>query len=1036
MTSKQFRRAVRAMVEGGVDFTPVTNTITIKDQSGNPATGVLVKEIGSTEFLGIDALKTSAVDRTKTTGSDGKAKFGDTSSGHYHYFADPASLTSKGYYLPEGSYGTLSNPGKIEIDVYSEGKSRNFTVKKVGSLGFLFKDALGNPISNIPVTIAPGNTGVTGPDGKIEFVQLDAYSKYNPTAAPAGWSIPSMPTNLTPDGKTRTVTLSAPQGQPAPNMLAFNITDPTGSGIQYVDVAISGVGSRKTDAGGNVQFAGLDSTKLYDVSFSKSGFTTPATQKFSPSGVVNPIRLTPTAGAAPTLGSITFDIKDEIGNPIQYVPVTLVGIGTVPSNSSGQAVFTNVPKGQNFGVNATAPGGYTLQNIPANVNVDGSPYNIVFKAAAPQTVKKNLTVKVIDATNKPISGVTATVLGPGGAATSTSKQTDSSGMAVIGPLEVKPWSIKFTKSGYNPSTAILTPGTGTNIVPLTKVPGQPEQELLSEGEKLAGRKLNKDVMVFQVLDLSAYKAGKPAIPIQGAKVQMTNTMKGTPIPGQVGISDPAGLALVGGIDTTKGKWYANISKPGYKDDNLTIGVPGPEKPHKGYLEFVPPPKPGFSVVKLMDKTTGLPILDAKGFVLAPVGEGPTAGRKILATPAGATPNGIVLLQFEAGKTVKATFDIAGYKSVDQNIAFKEKQSPGPDYTIELTKIGAAPGPGAKPSKPSFGCLIGKITDLETGDPIVAAAIAANGAVASTDLSGNYRIPQVRVGEVTVRVTKAGYKPFSRKVTIRASAGITETPGLEGIKGTSSLPTAPPPPPAGAPSTSTTGRASTMAMGGQVAVARSPVQTATAAPETMASATTRRQQIQKQTEPACSILNVRLEKIAAEGVPKTGTLSGTITDSETGAPLSNAVVTIVGATAAITDSSGAYTISNIPTGEKVVAVSKAGYTPLEKRTTISEGSNSLDFSMVSTAVGAPPEVGDEEYPPYYYYPPEREPTEFRIDVGAPVVEVGAPTEITQPQPYTPPIEQKPAYPELPSPVDILLAPLRAFQQAVTEFRPPQ
>lgn len=57
----------------------------------------------------------------------------------------------------------------------------------------------------------------------------------------------------------------------------------------------------------------------------------------------------------------------------------------------------------------------------------------------------------------------------------------------------------------------------------------------------------------------------------------------------------------------------------------------------------------------------------------------------------------------------------------------------------------------------------------------------------------------------------------------------------------------------------------------------------------------------------------------------GTITGTVTDSKTGSPISGATVTVKGAgLSALTDAGGRFTIANVPTGFHTVQASMAGY----------------------------------------------------------------------------------------------------------------
>ena len=70
-------------------------------------------------------------------------------------------------------------------------------------------------------------------------------------------------------------------------------------------------------------------------------------------------------------------------------------------------------------------------------------------------------------------------------------------------------------------------------------------------------------------------------------------------------------------------------------------------------------------------------------------------------------------------------------------------------------------------------------------------------------------------------------------------------------------------------------------------------------------------------PGVNTLNVQMELI-------TGTLSGKVTDSGSGAGISGVAVTLGTAAPVLTDSNGNYGIQGIPPGSYTVKFEKAGY----------------------------------------------------------------------------------------------------------------
>ncbi len=83
---------------------------------------------------------------------------------------------------------------------------------------------------------------------------------------------------------------------------------------------------------------------------------------------------------------------------------------------------------------------------------------------------------------------------------------------------------------------------------------------------------------------------------------------------------------------------------------------------------------------------------------------------------------------------------------------------------------------------------------------------------------------------------------------------------------------------------------------------------------------------------------------------TGTLSGMVTDAQSGRPLSEAQVLITGSgVGGLTNASGRYVLLNVPTGPRTVRVELIGYGTATANITVAAGSNTLDFQLAQTAI---------------------------------------------------------------------------------------
>ncbi|MBC8087775.1 MAG: SusC/RagA family TonB-linked outer membrane protein [Phycisphaerae bacterium] len=92
-------------------------------------------------------------------------------------------------------------------------------------------------------------------------------------------------------------------------------------------------------------------------------------------------------------------------------------------------------------------------------------------------------------------------------------------------------------------------------------------------------------------------------------------------------------------------------------------------------------------------------------------------------------------------------------------------------------------------------------------------------------------------------------------------------------------------------------------------------------------------------------------------PRTGTISGLVTEAAGGAPIAAAQVTITGTTiGALTNAEGRYTLRNVPAGAVVVRSARIGYAELVRPVTVNANEAlTLDLSLSKVAVALAPIV---------------------------------------------------------------------------------
>jgi len=103
-----------------------------------------------------------------------------------------------------------------------------------------------------------------------------------------------------------------------------------------------------------------------------------------------------------------------------------------------------------------------------------------------------------------------------------------------------------------------------------------------------------------------------------------------------------------------------------------------------------------------------------------------------------------------------------------------------------------------------------------------------------------------------------------------------------------------------------------------------------------------------------VQSLGMQGAAAQGSPPPGsgfaTVTGTVLDAQTGAPIAGALVSIqFTALTAVTDVNGAYSISNVPSGTQTVQASASGYQSASTSVIVpSSGSVTVNFAL--SAVG--------------------------------------------------------------------------------------
>ncbi len=233
---------------------------------------------------------------------------------------------------------------------------------------------------------------------------------------------------------------------------------------------------------------------------------------------------------------------------------------------------------------------------------------------------------------------------------------------------------------------------------------------------------------------------------------------------------------------------------------------------------------------------------------------------------------------------------------------------------------AVSGGEATPPPPPTGGVTGTVTDAEDGSAMGGATVTDGARTTTTDAAGEYTIADVPPGTYGVTASKSGYQSSSVTVTVVsggnavANFSLNEVVTTGSITGTvtdaengSAI--------AGATVTDGTRTTTTDAAGGYTIADVPPGTYGVTAGKSGYQSSSLTVTV---VSGGNAVANFSLNEIVT-----TGSITGTVTDAEDGSALAGATVTD-GTRTALTDSSGAYTIDNVPPGTYGVTASKSGY----------------------------------------------------------------------------------------------------------------
>jgi len=268
-------------------------------------------------------------------------------------------------------------------------------------------------------------------------------------------------------------------------------------------------------------------------------------------------------------------------------------------------------------------------------------------------------------------------------------------------------------------------------------------------------------------------------------------------------------------------------------------------------------------------------------------------------------------------SVTVTASLTGYKSATA--------------TVVVTAGNSMAAPAIQLAANSPGNVTGKVV-ASGGTGIAGATVSAAGVTATTDSTGTYTLNNLPAGSVTISALATNYATATATVTV--TSGTTATAPNIALSSTVGTVTGAVTNTSGTAIVGATvsfgGGTTTTDSGGAYTLSNLPA----GAIQLVASATGYNSQTQNVTISggATVIANFLLSV-----VPKTGTVTGKVTNISTGSAVASASVSWSGGSAT-TNSSGVYTLSNVTAGSQVISATATGYFQRSLTTTVAGGAS--------------------------------------------------------------------------------------------------
>jgi len=369
---------------------------TVVDANSNPVQNALISVAGKTAVV---------------TNEFGQATIGNLENANYNF-----TIQKTGYSLYSSSFNISGANSNVNATLALAPAPQYSILFKVTKL-----DA--TPISNATVWLTGFGPVTTNVNGEVLFSNIASGSSLTYEVQQTNYLNSTGSVGPMNENKQLVVVLKPVVVEKY--QVTFNVKDASGTSLAGALVDLGSYGTGSTNGAGNVVFSNVDFTEQLPYQVSLAGYKTVQGNATVHSNTNVPVIL---PLLATTTYSVTFSITNSIGGYVKGANVSLSGYGTLMTDNSGSAVFTQVNPQNGINYTVSMP---PYSSLSGSVNVVNT--NIVQNLILSTNVYRAL-FKVVDQFGNPLEGVNVDVLGGGRAVTNVY------GNAIVGGLSTGTYS--------------------------------------------------------------------------------------------------------------------------------------------------------------------------------------------------------------------------------------------------------------------------------------------------------------------------------------------------------------------------------------------------------------------------------------------------------------------------------------------------------------------------------------------------------------------------------------------------------------------